>query len=162
MAACPPQKLRYTHEAMVDILVAHPVISQNELATAFGYTPSWISTVLSSDAFKERLAARRDEVVNPVLLATVEERFEAVTKRSLEVLQEKLALPADMISDQLVLQAAALGARGMGKGGFGGGGAQVNVQVNVDANERLNRVAERISSLVRETREGAEDGIEEG
>lgn len=150
------QKLNYTHEALVDMIISRPEITQNELAVMFGYQPAWISTVMASDAFKERLVARRGEVVNPVLIASVEERFEALTQRSLEVLQEKLAMPANEVPDQLALQAAALGARGMGKGGFGSSASQVNVQVNVDAKERLARVAERITSLVRENREGEE------
>ena len=151
------QKLNYSHEAMVDLIVANPMITQNELAAVFGYTPAWISTIMASDAFKERLAGRRGEMVDPVVLATVEDRFEALAQRSLEVLQEKLAMPAASVPDQLALQAAGLAARGMGKGGFGSSASQVNVQVNVDAKERLARVAERISTLVRETREGVVD-----
>lgn len=156
------QKVRYTHEAMIDMIVAEPGVSQNELAMRFGYTPAWISTVMASDAFKERLAARRTELVDPAIVATVEERFEAVTKRSLEVLQEKLAMPAASVPDQLALQAAALGARGLGKGGFGSSSSQVNVQVNVDAKERLARVAERINGLVREARGGDSGETAEG
>src|SRR2546421_725388 len=53
--------LRYTHEAMVDMLIAEPWISQNELAARFGFSPSWISTVICSDAFQAKLAERRGE-----------------------------------------------------------------------------------------------------
>jgi hypothetical protein len=157
MAAVPIQKINYTHDNMIDLIISQPGISQGALAAIFGYTQSWISTIMASDAFKERLAARRMEVVDPVLVATIEERFEAVTMRSLEVLQEKLEQPHTAVSDQLALQAAALGAKGLGRGGFGQSGGNIHVQVKMDANERLARVADRLTNLVRESREGVVD-----
>lgn len=144
-------KLNYSHAAMIDMIVANPAISQNELAAAFGYTPSWVSLVMASDAFKEQLAARREELVDPTIRATMEERFTAVVEKSLEVLQEKLSLPTSQVPDQLALQAAALGARALGKGGFGSAGNQTNIQVNVNsAEERLARVRSRLEGLMRE------------
>lgn len=110
-------KVRYTHDAMIDMIVENPWVSQGELAARFGYTQAWVSVVMSSDVFKEKLAARRTELVDPVLQATLKERFEAVVSRSLAVLQEKLAAPASVVPDQLALRAAELGAKALGLGG---------------------------------------------
>ena len=110
-------KVRYSHDAMIDQIVANPAVSQNQLAAVFGYTPAWVSLVMSSDAFKERLAARKEELVDPVIRASLEERFKALVTRSLEVLQEKLALPSSTIPDNLALRAAELGAKALGIGG---------------------------------------------
>ena len=147
------QKVNYHHDQMIDLLIANPGISQAALAQHFGYTASWVSIIMSSDAFKERLAARRAEIIDPILTVTVEERFEALTARSLEVLQEKLAMPVNMVPEQLALQAAQLGAKALGKGGFGQ--TKVAVQVNntsVNIEERNARIAQRLASLVRENR----------
>jgi hypothetical protein len=84
------KKVRYTHDAMVDQIIANPSISQNELAFVFDRTPAWISIIVNSDSFKERLAERKDEVVDPLLRTTLEERIRGVVDLSLEVLQEKL------------------------------------------------------------------------
>lgn len=111
------KQVRYSHEAMADMLIAEPSISQNELATRFGRTPTWISIVINSDAFQSYYAARKAEVVDPELIATVRERFQALTVRSLQVLQEKLQRPANEIPDNLALKAAELGAKGLGVGG---------------------------------------------
>ena len=107
------QTVRYTHDALIDMIVARPDISQGALADMFGYTQSWVSTIMASDAFKERLAARREELIDPILLTTAKDRLEALTIRSLEVLQEKLAAPVALVSDDLALRAAALGAKGV-------------------------------------------------
>ena len=112
-----PPKIRYTHEAMADLILENPWISQNQLAAHFGYSAAWISTIITSDGFQSFLAARRSELVDPELRLTLEERFRALTTQSLKVLQEKLSRPADQVSDQLVLRAAELGAKSLGIGG---------------------------------------------
>jgi hypothetical protein len=112
-----PPKMRYSHEGMADMLATNPWMSQNELAIAFGRTPAWVSVIVTSDAFQALLARRKAELVDPELRLTLQERFQAMTTKSLQVLQEKLAKPADQVSDQLALRAAELGAKALGLGG---------------------------------------------
>lgn len=134
-------RVRYTHEDCVDIILANPGISQNELAARYGYSAAWISVVINSDAFQARLAARRSELIDPVLMATLNERFRALTVRSVEVLQEKLCMPAASVPDQLALQAAALGAKALGLG---------TPQPPAAAGESdLTRLAERLRAFVK-------------
>jgi hypothetical protein len=112
-----PPKIRYTHDAMIDMIIANPGISQNALASQFGYTPAWVSTVMCSDAFRARLQNRREELVDPALLLTIDEKFKGLVNRSLEVLAEKLSQPTTMVPDNLALRAAELGAKALGIGG---------------------------------------------
>ena len=111
-----PPKMRYSHGAMADLILENPWISQNQLAAHFGYSPSWISTVITSDAFQALLAARREELVDPELRLTLQERFKALCTQSLRVLQEKISKPADLVNDQLVLRTAELSAKSLGLG----------------------------------------------
>lgn len=108
-------KVRYTHTDMIDFILANPGISQNALAARYGYTVGWTSRVMSSDAFQSAMAARRTELIDPSLVATIDERFRALTNRSLDRLMEKLDAP--QVSDQVVLRAVELGAKAMGVGG---------------------------------------------
>jgi hypothetical protein len=112
------RKLKYTHDAMIDLIIANPWISQNELGNAFGYTQAWVSTVMACDAFKMQLAKRREELVDPTIRATLAERTEAILTRSLQVLQEKLSAPACNVPDTLALRAFELGGKAMGLGGY--------------------------------------------
>ena len=137
------KRMRYTHDAMVDLIVTNPAISQNELAEQFGYTPSWVSLVMSSDAFKERLAARKEELVDPAIRATLAERFDAVVTKSLEVLLEKLSKPVSAIPDNLALRAAELGAKALG---LGGNAVPVAPALPPD---HLDQLAKRLVSLQR-------------
>ena len=109
------QKVRYSHDAMIDLIIGNPWIHQNQLAAHFGYSPAWISVVMATDMFKAKLAQRREEVIDPELKATLEERFRAVVTKSLQVLQQKLEAPS--VPDNLVLRAVELGAKALGMGG---------------------------------------------
>ncbi|HNC98909.1 MAG TPA: hypothetical protein PKW90_22435 [Myxococcota bacterium] len=133
-------KIRYTHDAMIDLVIANPWISQNEIAERFGYSVPWVSIVFSSDAFKNRLEERRGEVVDPVIRASLKERFEALVTRSLEVLQAKLSKPSEQVSDALALKTLELGAKALNFG------AQAPV-VQVQPGARLEALAERLMSL---------------
>lgn len=110
------QRVSYTHDAMIDLIVARPAISNQELAAHFGYTAAWCSMIKSSDAFKARLAARRSELVDPTITASIEDRIRAVTERSLEIIADKLSAPAAMVPDALVMRAAEFGAKSLGIG----------------------------------------------
>ena len=109
------EKLSYSHKAMIDLLVANPMISQGELARAFGYTQAWISRILRSDSFREQLALRTSEMVDPLVLQSIEQRFEALVTQSLDILEQKLSREAQPSAD-LALKAAELGSRALGYG----------------------------------------------
>ena len=112
----PIKKINYSHAAMADLIIANPGISQNSIAAAFGYSASWVSTVMSSDAFQAYLATRSEELVDPTVRASVEERFKGMVSRSLAILEEKLNKPAWMIGDQFALRSFELATRAAGYG----------------------------------------------
>lgn len=139
-------KISYTHQDCVDFIIANPGVSQNTLALRYGYSPSWVSIMINSDTFQARLAARRAELVDPTLTLTINERFNALTVRSLEVLQEKLCQDPTKVSDQLALQAAALGAKSLGLGQAPPPAAP--------SGDDLANLAERLISFTRRSRDG--------
>jgi hypothetical protein len=109
------QRLRYTHVDAIDFIIANPGVSQNDVAARYGFSPGWLSNVMASDAWQSAMAARRTELVDPALAATIEERFRGVTILSLERLHQKLSAP--QVSDNVVLKAVELGAKSLGLGG---------------------------------------------
>lgn len=137
-------KVRYTHDAMIDFIIAQPTISQNALAAKFGYTPAWISQIISSDAFQSRLAARRDELVDPEIIASVKLNFEALVLRSQALLLEKLNRPAEAIPDNLVLRTLEAASRAAG---YGAKDTSINVTVNQVENH-LELLGENLTRLL--------------
>lgn len=139
------QKVRYSHDAMIDLIIQQPSVSQNSLAEVFGYTPPWVSQVMSSDAFKARLEARKEELVDPQIRLTLNEKFNALVSRSLDVLQEKLS--QHQVDPAIALQAAALGAKALG---LGGNAAPKSLTINTS--DRLDQLAGRLTGLLQTKR----------
>lgn len=90
MAATQIKKVRYTTDAVIDVILTNPSVSQGELAEMFGYTQTWISIIINSDAFKNRLAERKGQLIDPQITASVEERLEALGKASLDRLLDRV------------------------------------------------------------------------
>jgi hypothetical protein len=145
------RKISFTHDALIDMIIARPELSQGAIAAHFGYTQSWLSQIMSSDSFKKRLAERRDALVDPILRLEVEERFKAVVERSMTILMEKLSVPASQVPDQLALRALEIGSRAAG---YGARQSQPPVEVNVDIH--LNNLAGRLDNLLTRKRREAE------
>jgi hypothetical protein len=85
-------KVRYTHDALIDVILANPSISQNELAATFGFSVGWMSIIINSDAFQERLRERKAELIDPKIQATIEQRLDTVARLSLDRLIDRLEL----------------------------------------------------------------------
>ena len=104
-------KVSYTHDALIAAIIANPALTQRELGAIFGYTEGWISQIMSSDSFKVRLEAKRKEVVDPILVATTEERLAGLANQSITVLAEKLETTrsADLAVRSLEISTRALG-----------------------------------------------------
>jgi hypothetical protein len=106
-------KTSYSHDALIDIILANPAITQNELAATLGYTPGWISQVIGSDAFQAALALRKDQIVDPMLRGAVEESFKGLVLQSMERLRAKLEANP---TDQLCLEVFKNSTRALGYG----------------------------------------------
>lgn len=138
-------KVSYTHLDMIDWIIAHPGYRLQDLAARYGYSVPWISNIMASDAFKAAYAARREEVMGP-MLATIQEQFEGVTRLALDRLGERLATPA--VENNVILRAVELGAKAMGVGGNAPPPAQVPQA------DHLAQLANRLIDLQSRVRQG--------
>jgi hypothetical protein len=105
----------YSPDVMVDLIINNPSWSSKQLGQVFGQTEGWVSKVLSTKAFQDALEPRRAEVLNPEFAMTLTERFQALTIRSLTVMQEKLEA-GKALPDLTILKAAELGVKALGMG----------------------------------------------
>lgn len=136
------QKVNYSHDGMINLILAHRGISQNQIAAHFGYSASWVSQVMSSDAFQAKLLERAAEIEDPTLRATVEETLKGLVSRSMEILKEKLNNPAASVPDNLVIRTLELSTRALG---YGAREPPV-VQINID--NHLEQLGGRLTNLL--------------
>lgn len=140
-------RVKYTHDMMIDFILANPGVKQNDLARAFGYTPAWISRITCSDAFQARLAARRGEIVTPSLLLSFEERLKGLATQSLDMLADRLDAVDEegnsIAPTEVVIKALEISSKSLGYGARQTNVAiQNNVTVNKMSDEELLEIAQ--------------------
>jgi len=124
-AALAIARVKYSHDAMIDLLLAQPAIKQGEVARHFGYTQAWVSRIMNSDAFLARLAQRKADLVDPAIALSIDEKLRAVASKSLDIVLEKLELPSATF-DQ-ALNATNVVSKALG---YGARQQNLNVQTN--------------------------------
>ena len=134
-------KVNYSHDGMINLLLANRGISQNAIAAHFGYSAAWVSQVMSSDAFQARLMERAAEIEDPTLRATVEDNLKGILSRSMELLKQKLSQPE--VPDNLVLRSIDISTRALG---YGARESTVKVAINVE--NHLDHLGERLVGLL--------------
>lgn len=149
------KRLNYSHDGLINLIIANPGISQNQLAASIGYSASWISQVMSSDAFQSKLAARSAELIDPTLRATVEQNLKGIMHRSLAILNEKLSASPDKVPDTLALRSLEVASRALG---YGASQQTVAVQVNVE--NHLEDLGGRLTKLLHKKKTEARADIE--
>lgn len=105
------KKVSYTHDTMIDLILGNPGISQTAIAAHFGYSRMWVSRVFNADAFRQRLAERKGDLIDPTIAQGFEENLKALAAQSLEVVASKLdaTQSADMALKVLELTTKSLG-----------------------------------------------------
>lgn len=78
--------LSHTHESVMNWMLMNPEKSMRECADHFGYTQSWLSTLVHSDIFQAQLASRH----------------EAIRGRIADSIPQKMRLAADVGLEKLI------------------------------------------------------------
>lgn len=123
-AATAIARVSYSHDAMIDFILANPMAAQGQIASHFGYTQAWVSRIMNSDAFLARLAERKTELVDPTIVATIDEKLRALAAKSLDVVLDKLTVSG---SPDMALKALEVSTKALG---FGARQQNLNLQQN--------------------------------
>lgn len=110
-AALAIDRVKYSHDGMIDLIIASPQISQTQIAAHFGYSASWVSRIFNSDAFQARLAERKGDLIDPTILISMDERLKTLAAASADILLKKLLVTEspDMAVKALEVSTKALG-----------------------------------------------------
>lgn len=136
-------RVKYSHEALIDVLIANPRVTQRELALHFGYSEGWLSRIMRSDAFREMVAARKSELLDPIVLQSLTQRFEALAERSAEILMEKLDASRDT---ETAMKALEVSSKALGFGVAKGAQVQVNTSFVVAMPQKAEDAATWVSA----------------
>lgn len=112
MGALTLNKIHHIHEMIINDMIAEPTVMQTELCQRFGYSIGWMNRLINSDSFQARLAERRQELLDPLIKAQLNEKMKSVVMQSLNTIQHKLNSPeasADLAMASLGVVQAGLG-----------------------------------------------------
>jgi hypothetical protein len=115
--------VRNIHEAMIDFMVLNPGCNNNDIAKQFDRHPNWVSILIGSDSFQAALAKRRDDLLDPVVVASIEEKMRGMVSQSVDIVMEKLG---NSKSADLAFKAMEIGTKALGFGARTAGPNQNN------------------------------------
>lgn len=116
-------KVSHKHEAILNWMLLNPEQPLYRCAQEFGVTQAWLSVVINSDLFQQRLAERQDGVFEGTVL-TLRQKLAGVAECAVERLGEKVSQSND---PAFLLQAADKTLKALGYGGGGNATSQGNV-----------------------------------
>lgn len=123
------KKLDYSHQALADMILTNPAMNRRELAVIFDKSDTWIQYVLNSTAFQIYLEKRKEELIDPVIRMTLEERLNSLATVSADILMTKLTMVPEKLADEkLALRTLEIASKSLGYGARDRGA--VNVQNN--------------------------------
>jgi len=116
------------HEAILNYLLANPLVKMGDVAEHFRVSRGWLSLIIHSDVFQRKLRERQDIHFDHSILPAME-KVQLVADMALDRMIECLPYESDVGKLNLVADKAL---SRLGYGTEAPAGTQVNVQVNVD------------------------------
>lgn len=144
------KKVSWWHESIFEWMIANPEAKLRECAEFFKVTQSWLSTIIHSDVFVEKLAERRD-LHFAAISQDVASKVSGLAELSLDVLEERIERERDAISLGLVKDTAEMALKAAGyigpKPGTGSRNGDTNIflpgsidaQTLADSRELMNQ-----------------------
>lgn len=132
-ASASVKKVSWWHERLADWMIAHPDRTLGEAAKYFNVTPTWLSVIKNSDAFRDYWASRSAEA-SSYMLADIKDKTLLVTEMALDRLIDRVNTTGDVMPPDLLLDVAKTGLKSLGYGvtpAAPAAGSNVNIQLNV-------------------------------
>lgn len=149
------KKVNWWHESIIEWMITNPESSLGECSRFFDVSQSWLSTIINSDVFRERLSQQR-ELHFANTSRTVQEKVSGLADLSIEVLEERIEKERETIGLGIVRDAADLALKASGfspthqpRGGnrttnilqvVSGGKGGVDAQVLAEAREQMRQL----------------------
>jgi len=137
-------RVKYRWDAIIDVMLSNPTLSQNEIAEMLGYTPAYLSTLKKTDGFQVRYYTRRRQMsesiqdrVQMLMMLQIEKASEAILD-GIEAIGEE-----DGPTHEFALSAQDKALRGLGFGPSSGP-SSISVNTNVSTSLPSNSVADNV------------------
>jgi len=138
------KEVSHRHEALLNFILANPMVRMQDVAAAFGYSAAWCSLVIHSDAF-QKLLREKQEMFFDVSIMPAMDKVSTAADMALDKIIELIPRETDIGKLNSVADKA-LNRLGYSSGVEGNGGG-TNVQVNVTLAQDLARARDLIGRV---------------
>jgi len=150
------QKLNFSHEAIIRWMLENPNATQNECAAHFGYSASWLSIIVHSDAFQAKwreLSGKADALV----LNDIPAKMRGVASLAIEALGDQVEIAMEnpnVLNRSFLLETSETLLSKLGYGAKPAVGTQVNLPPGANAEIRVvsSEALERARAKLAESR----------
>jgi hypothetical protein len=113
MVSWTPQQLREWHEQCMDLLIANPSVTYEQLGRILDVHKQTVMLVVNSDLFQAKLRDRREKRQSAVDRSVLD-RVESLAKISLDGLEEKIRKQRSLLGLDEMRETAEMALRGLG------------------------------------------------
>lgn len=109
------KKVSIKHESIMNYIMENPQTPLRDVAAFFGISQSWLSTVIHSPAFQDRLAEKKDVLFHHTVVSTIKDKISVLAHKALDKLNEDI----DFMSTKETRETAEMALEGLGYVGKG-------------------------------------------
>lgn len=123
------KRVSIKHEAIMNFLMESPATPLGDVAAHFGVSQAWLSIIIHSPAFQDKLLEKQGTLFHHTVVATVKDKVAVLAHRTLDKLLDNV----DFMSQKEAKETAdmTLQAMGYGGGGKNGGGNSGPTEYNL-------------------------------
>lgn len=125
-----PLRLQPWHFAMMDEIIANPVVTSAELSAKIGVTVVAINLVRTADLFRYKMDERRKEI-SAAIDQKIKSKLSAVVENSIGALAAKVEARKDLMSTKELVEISKMGLEALGYGTPAAPAAAVQVNTTV-------------------------------
>lgn len=107
------ENIKHFHEMLINYMLLKPTATNAELAVRFNRSPTHMSIIRNSDAFRARLTERQEQLFGEAVVETIRDKLTALASESLEKMIERVAVSDN---DDFILAAANMATKNLGFG----------------------------------------------
>lgn len=121
------QKVSIKHEMIMNYIMENPQEPLASVAAHFGISSAWLSTVIHSPAFQDRLLEKKDVLFHHTVVATVRDKVSVLAHKALDKLVDQIDFTLDT---KELRETADMALERLGYGGKNGGAGDGPTVIN--------------------------------
>jgi hypothetical protein len=134
MAEVAIKRVSIKHESIMNFIMENPTVPLGEVANHFQVSQAWLSVIIHSPAFQDKLLEKQGVLFHHTVVATITDKVSMIAHKTLDKLADKIEF---MESTKELRETADMAMSNLGYGGGGKNNGAVNGGPTVINNQQI-------------------------